>query len=153
MTYNANSVDEYIAQLPKERQEAIEKLRNLALHNLPKGFSEGIIYKMIGFFVPLEIYPAGYHCAKKEPEPLPFVQFASQKNFIAMYNMGLYADKELYDWFVEEYPKHSKYKLDMGKSCVRFKKIDDIPYDLISELLRKMSVEDWISLYEKNIKK
>lgn len=150
MTYDSNSIDEYIAQLPDERVAAMNKLRKLAQDNLPKGFTEGIIYKMMGYFVPLETYPAGYHCAKKEPEPLPFLNMASQKNFIAVYHMGLYANQELYDWFVAEYPKHCKYKLDMGKSCIRFKKLEDIPYDLLAELFSKMSVQDWIALYEKN---
>ena len=144
------TVLEYISQLPEDRVEAIEKLRVLATKNLPKGFEEGILYKMIGYYVPLSLYPNGYHCAKKNPEPLPFINIASQKGFIAIYHMGLYADTKLYEWFVSEYPKHCKSKMDMGKSCIRFKKIDDIPYDLLAELFQKMSVEDWIKLYEKN---
>lgn len=106
---------------------------------------------MIGWTVPLQTYPAGYHCTPNTP--LPFLNLASQKNFIALYNMGLYAQKDIYDWFVEEYPKHCKTKLDMGKSCIRFKKMDDIPLALIGELCRKMSPKQWIDLYEKVYKK
>ena len=137
--------------IPEERKTSFNKLRETIIENLPKGFSEVLTYGMIGYVVPHDLYPDGYHCDSKLP--LPFVNIASQKNFIALYNMGIYAKPELLDWFVKEYPKHCKYKLDMGKSCVRFKKVDDIPYKLIGELMTKMSVKDWISLYEKNIKR
>ena len=151
MKYSASTPEEYIAQIPDERKEVMQKLRSAILKNLPKGFEEGINYGMIGYFVPHSIYPDGYHCS---PElPLPFISIASQKNSINLYHMGIYADKNLYDWFVSEYPKYSKRKLDMGKSCVRFKKIDEIPYDLIGELCTKMTVEQWVDLYEKNVKK
>ncbi len=144
------SVADYVNQLPEERKTAIEKLRALINASLKGSFEECINYNMIGFVVPHSTYPDGYHCS---PElPLPFMDLASQKNFIALYHMGVYADKEIYDWFVSEYPKHAKYKLDMGKSCIRFKKVDDIPYELIEQLIQKMSVTDWIKLYEKNIK-
>jgi len=106
---------------------------------------------MLGYVVPHSVYPDGYHCDPKQP--LPFMGLASQKNFISFYHMGLYADKKLMDWFTKEYPKHAKSKLDMGKSCIRFKKMDDIPFKLIGELVKKMSAKDWISLYEKNLKK
>ena len=151
MQIKANSPEEYISAVPEERKEVISKLREVILKNIPKGFEEQMNYGMIGYVVPHSIYPDGYHCDTSLP--LPFMNLASQKNFVAVYHMGIYSDPKLLEWFTTEYPKHSKYKLDMGKSCVRFKKIDDIPYDLISELLRKMSVEDWISLYEENIKK
>jgi len=151
MQYEAKTVDQYIDLIPEERKGPVEKLRKTLKENLPKGFEEGINYKMIGFYVPHSIYPDGYHCDTKLP--LPFANIASQKNFVALYHMGLYADKTLMEWFVSEYPKHCKYKLDMGKSCVRFKKIDDIPYELIAELCKKISVDDWISTYEANIKK
>lgn len=150
MQYKASHPEEYIDQLPKERQVVIKKLRKLIVENIPKGFSETISYGMIGYVVPHEIYPKGYHCDPKLP--LPFMSIASQKNFVALYHMGIYADKKLYEWFVEEYPKHSKYKLDMGKSCIRFKRMDDIPYDLIEELVKKMTVNEWIDLYESNVK-
>lgn len=151
MQYEATSPDDYIKQLPDDRKEVVQKLRQTIKDNLPPGFEEGISYKMIGFFVPHSTYPGGYHCDPKLP--LPFINIASQKNFIALYHMGMYVNKEVYDWFVAAYPKHCKYKLDMGKSCVRFKKVDDIPYDLIAELVSKMSPADWIDLYEKNLKK
>jgi uncharacterized protein YdhG (YjbR/CyaY superfamily) len=146
MTYEANTPEEYIAQIPEERKQPIEKLRTVIKQNLPKGFEEGILYKMIGFYVPLSSYPNGYHC--QPGTPLPFINIASQKNSINLYHSGIYAKKELHDWFVAEYPKHCKRKLDMGKSCIRFKKIEEIPYDLIAELCSKMTVKEWITLYE-----
>lgn len=151
MQYQANTVDDYIAQLPEDRQAPVQKLRKIFQRHLPKGFEEGILYKMIGFYVPHSVYPDGYHCNPKDP--LPFVNIASQKNFVALYHSGIYAKKELLDWFVSEYPKHCKYKLDMGKSCVRFKKMEDIPYKLIEELAGKMTTKEWIDIYEKAIKK
>ena len=151
MQLNANTVKEYLKKVPKERSEYFSNLRETILANLPKGFNEQLNYGMIGYVVPHEIYPAGYHCDPKLP--LPFVNIASQKNFIGFYHMGIYANPGLLEWFVKEYPKHSDTKLDMGKSCVRFKKMDKIPYDLIGKLMGKMSVNDWIKLYEKNIKK
>ena len=151
MKYEANSVEEYIAQIPEERQVVVEKLRVIIKKNLPKGFEEGMNYNMIGYYVPHTIYPAGYHCDTSLP--LPFINVASQKNSINLYHNGIYAKKELLDWFVAEYPKHCKRKLDMGKSCIRFKKIDDIPYDLIAELCTKITVDEWIAIYETAIKK
>ncbi|WP_046744759.1 DUF1801 domain-containing protein [Kordia zhangzhouensis] len=150
MKYTANSIEAYIEQLPEERKEPITRLRNILLENLPDGFSEQVNYNMPSFVVSHAIYPGGYHCDPKLP--LPFISYASQKNFVALYHMGIYAKKELLDWFVAEYPKHCKYKLDMGKSCIRFKKMNDIPYELIAELAKKMSPNDWIELYEKNVK-
>ena len=151
MKIAANTTDDYIAQLPEERQQAVSKLCEIFRTNLPEGFQETLSYGMIGFVVPNSVYPAGYHCDTKLP--LPFINIASQKNFIALYHMGIYANKNLLDWFVAEYPKHCTTKLDMGKSCIRFKKIDKIPYDLISELATKMTVSDWINLYEHQIKR
>lgn len=151
MQSKATTVDQYLAELPEDRRIAMEKLRNIALQNLPKGFKEVMSYGMLGYVVPHEIYPNGYHCT---PElPLPFFNIASQKNSINIYHMVLYGDKKMHDWFVAEYPKHCKSKLDMGKSCVRFKKMDDIPYDLIGELLTKVTVENWIEQYEKMLKR
>ena len=146
MTSEAKNPDEYISSLPEERKIYMEKLRNVILKNLPKGFEEGMNYGMMGYYVPHAIYPKGYHC--KPSDPLPFMGFASQKNTINFYHMGIYANKDLYDWFVAEYPKYSTRKLDMGKSCIRFKKFDEIPFDLIGELVTKISVEDWIATYE-----
>jgi len=150
MNNKANSPEEYIDQLPHERQAVISKLRTILLNNLPKGFEEQMSYGMLGYVVPHTSYPEGYHCDPKLP--LPFINLASQKNFVALYHSGIYADKKLHDWFVKEYPKHCKYKLDMGKSCVRFKKMNDVPYELITELCGKMTPEAWIALYEKNVK-
>lgn len=151
MTYDAKTPEDYISQVPEERQDALKKLRKTINDNLPKGFKECINYNMIGYVVPHDIYPDGYHCDQKLP--LPFMSFASQKNSINFYHNGIYANPELHDWFIKEYPKHCKRKLDMGKSCVRFKKIDEIPYELIAELVKKMSVEQWISIYESALKK
>lgn len=151
MQYKATSPDDYISQIPEERQEVAKKLQKTIKDNLPPGFEEGIQYGMIGYYVPHSIYPDGYHCTPKEP--LPFMSFASQKNSINLYHSGIYAVPAIHDWFVKEYPKHCSRKLDMGKSCIRFKKIDEIPFDLIAELCTKLSVEEWIDIYETNIKK
>ena len=151
MQYKATSPEDYISQIPKEREEAMKKLRKVIQDNLPKGFEEGMNYNMIGYYVPHSLYPDGYHC--DTTLPLPFMNIASQKNFVAVYHMGMYAKKELLDWFTAEYPKHCKYKLDMGKSCVRFKKIEDIPYELIGQLTAKMSADKWIQVYENAFKK
>lgn len=151
MTSNAATPDDYLASLPEERREVIQKIRTTILKNLPKGFSEEMQYGMLGFVVPHSLYPEGYHCDPKIA--LPFLSLASQKNFIALYHMGIYADEKLLSWFVSEYPKHSRRKLDMGKSCIRFKKVDDIPYALLGELAGKMSPEEWMALYEKTYKK
>jgi len=151
MTSKSETPEAYINQLPEDRKAAITKLNNLIKKHMPRGLEAGMGYGMLAYYVPKSIYPAGYHC--KPFPPLPFINLASQKNFIALYHSGMYAKKELYDWFVAEYPNHCKYKLDMGKSCVRFKKIDDIPFDLIEQLLGKMSVEEWITIYENAIKK
>lgn len=151
MQYKADSPKQYIEQLPLERQKAISKLRSSILNNLPKGFEEQISYGMLGYVVPHSIYAPGYHVNAKLP--LPFINLGSQKNYVALYHSGLYTDKNLMDWFRNEYPKNCKYKLDMGKSCIRFKKLDDIPYELIGELCKKISVEDWINTYQKQISK
>ena len=151
MQSTALSIDDYMKELPQDRQEAIKRLRKEILKNLPDGFEEVMSYGMIGFVVPHSLYPPGYHC---NPElPLPFLNIASQKNFIAVYHMGVYSNKALLDWFVKEYPKHSSAKLDMGKSCIRFKKPENIPYKLIGELAGKISVADWITMYESLYKK
>jgi uncharacterized protein YdhG (YjbR/CyaY superfamily) len=145
------TVENYIEQLPEDRKAAMQELRKIFSENLPEGFQECISYGMIGYVVPHSIYPAGYHCDVKLP--LPFMNLASQKSHIAVYHMGIYADSELLSWFQEEYLKQVKGKLDMGKSCIRFKKPEQIPFALFAELAKKMTVQDWISLYEKNYKK
>lgn len=147
MPNKPSTVEEYIKELPQERIESFNKLRNIILKNIPKGFEECISYGMVGYVVPHKLYPKGYHC--NPSLPLPFASIASQKNFIALYHMGLYSSKELMKWFVDEYPKHSKAKLDMGKSCIRFKKEEDIPFKLIGELLKKTTVKSWVEEYEK----
>ncbi len=150
MQSQSKTAEGYIREVPSERLEAFTTLRNTILKNIPKGFEECMSYGMIGYVVPHNIYPAGYHCDPKTP--LPFVSIASQKNFIALYHMGLYENPELLAWFVEEYPRHCKTKLDMGKGCIRFKKPDDIPFKLIGELLKKVSVKEWITRYEEAFK-
>ena len=151
MQYNATSPENYIEQLPPERQEPMRQLRKTILDKLPEGFEEQMSYGMIGYVVPHSLYPAGYHCDTKLP--LPFMNIASQKNFIAFYHMGIYANPDLLAWFQAEFPKHVKTKLDMGKSCIRFKKPEQIPFALLGELVTKMTPEDWIDLYEENYRR
>lgn len=151
MKASGKTVTEILTSVPQDRVEPFNKLHDVIVKNLPKGFEPGISYGGLGYVVPHTIYPAGYHC--KPSEPLPFAGIASQKNSINFYHMGIYSDKKLNDWFVAEYPKHTSQKLDMGKSCIRFKKFDDIPYKLIGELMKKMSVKKWINIYESNLKK
>ncbi len=146
MQSTAQTPDDYVANLPDDRKPAIEKLRETFTKNLPRGFEEEISYGMIGYVVPHRIYPNGYHCDPKLP--LPFLSIASQKNFVAVYHMGIYANPVLLDWFVSEYPKHTKAKLDMGKSCIRFKKMDQIPFNLFADLAVKVTPDQWIELYE-----
>jgi Domain of unknown function (DU1801) len=151
MKQNGKTVKEILTNLPAERAEPFNKLHDFIVKNLPKGFEPAISYGGLGYVVPHTLYPAGYHC--KPSEPLPFAGIASQKNSINFYHMGIYADPKLLEWFVTEYPKHCKQKLDMGKSCIRFNKMDDIPYKLIGELMKKISVKEWINIYETTIKK
>ena len=129
MKTEGNTVEAILSNVPPERAEAFNTLHQTILKNLPEGFEAAMSYGMLGYLVPHRIYPAGYHC--KPTEPLPFASIASQKNSINFYHMGIYSNHELLDWFVAEYPKHSKQKLDMGKSCIRFKKLEEIPYELI----------------------
>ena len=144
-----STVKEYINSLPEERKQVIEHFLKTLKDNLPNGFEEVISYGMPGYVVPHSIYPDGYHC--NPSLPLPFIGLASQKNFVALYHMGFNANPELLKWFMGEYPKHCKSKLDMGKSCIRFKKLEQIPYDLIAELAGKMTVQGWITIYEKKL--
>ncbi|MDV2448720.1 hypothetical protein CMU93_14550 [Elizabethkingia anophelis] len=147
----SNLIQTYLEKVPDERKMTFEKLFNAIHDNLPTGFELTEAYGMLTWVVPLSSYPAGYHCAPGTP--LPFLSLASQKNFLAFYHMGIYADKDLLEWFQESYTQHAKYKLDMGKSCVRFKKMDDIPYGIIAELSTKISPEMWIEKYETVFKK
>ena len=151
MQSKAATVDQYLSEVPPERQAAMNKLRKVISKNLPKGFKEGMGYGMMGYSVPHSIYPAGYHCNPKDP--LPFAGIASQKNSINFYHMGIYADPKLLKWFTDEYAKTGQGKLDMGKSCMRFKKPENIPFDLIGELCTKITVETWIEMYETNLKR
>ncbi len=146
----ATTVNEILNSLPEDRAAHVHKLHEVILKNLPDGFEAGISYGALGYVVPHARYPAGYHC--KPIEPLPFASIASQKSSISFYHMGMYADPRLLEWFVTEYPKHSKQKLDMGKSCVRFKQFNEIPYALIGELMTKMSADAWIRLYETELR-
>ncbi len=143
--------DAYIKALPDERKQVIRQLREALLQNLPEGFEETMSYGMIAYVVPHRIYPEGYHSNPKQP--LPFINIASQKQHIALYHMGLYSDPHLMTWFLQEYPKHSRRKPDIGKSCIRFKQIDEIPYELIAQLATKMKVREWIHLYEKTLQR
>ena len=141
----------YLNQLAADRKQAMEQLREILLQNLPQGFTETMQYGMISYVVPHNLYPMGYHCDAKLP--LPFISIGSQKNYIALHHLGMYADAELVAWFQNEYPKHSKTKLDMGKGCIRFKNISQIPLPLIAELAAKWTPEKWIEVYEKTFKK
>lgn len=151
MQSKARTPQEYVDSLPEERKRVISELRKVIRKNLPKGFAEVMAYGMLGYVVPHSLYPAGYHCDPKQP--LPFMCLASQKNFVALYHMGIYSDKHLLLWFTKEYAKRSTAKLDMGKSCIRFKKLDTIPYTLIGELAGKMTPGEWIEVYEKVMKR
>jgi len=146
MQSTATTVDEYLASLPDDRQAVMTDLRKAIKKSIPKGFQEVMGYGMPGWVVPHSMYPDGYHC---DPElPLPFLSLASQKNHIAVYHMGVYSSGDLLEWFRAEWPKHSAKKLDMGKSCIRFKTAADVPVALIGELASKMTPQQWIEIYE-----
>jgi uncharacterized protein YdhG (YjbR/CyaY superfamily) len=138
--------DAYVLSLPDDRKQAINKLRDTIKQHLPNGFVETMQYGMISYVVPHSIYPKGYHC--KPTDALPFLSIVSQKNFIAIYHMGMYGDPTLLNWFQQGYAKAFTAKLDIGKSCIRFKKLDQIPFALIGELSTKMTVKEWIDSYE-----
>ena len=151
MQSKAATVAAYLRELPDDRRPAVKKLRKVIKDNLPKGFKEAMGYGMPAYVVPHKLYPDGYHC---NPElPLPFINFASQKNYVALYHMGIYADPKLLAWFRKQWPKHVSTKLDMGKSCIRFKKPDAIPFELVGELCQKMTPADWISRYEAQVRR
>jgi uncharacterized protein YdhG (YjbR/CyaY superfamily) len=146
----ALTIEDYIAGLPPERQEVVAKLCAVLRDNLPAGFAETISYGLPGWVVPKSVYPAGYHCDPKLP--LPFVSVGSQSAHVALYHMGLYADPALMAWFTGEWPKHTDTPLDIGKSCLRFKKLDRIPYGLVGALAARMTPADWIALYERALR-
>ncbi len=151
MKPNNSAVETILENIPEERKEAFERLHQIIVDHLPAGLEPGLSYGNLGYVVPHSLYPAGYHC--KPSEPLPLAWIASQKNSINFYHMGIYADPKLMDWFIAEYPKHSTQKLDMGKSCMRFKKPEHIPFELIGQLMEKMTAQDWIDMYESLYKK
>ena len=148
---NKDSIKDYINSLASDRKTTITQLINVIEQNIPKGFEKVMNYGMPSFVIPHTIYPNGYHC--DTTLPLPFIGVSNQKSSISLHHMGLYADPELLNWFKSEYPKHSNTKLDMGKSCIRFKKFNEIPYELIGILSNKMTVKNWIDIYEQNINK
>ncbi len=151
MQSQATTADQYINELPEVRKDVLQKLRETVVKNLPKGFEETMQYGMITYVVPHNLYPKGYHC--KPTDALPFLSIASQKNHIAFYHMGIYIDPDLLKWFTAEYPKHAKGKLDMGKSCIRFKNPNNIPFELLGELTTKITVDEWIAKYENVLKR
>lgn len=141
----AKTIEEYLAELPPDRRDAINAVRKVILKNLPKGYEEMMQYGMIGYAVPLKLYPAGYHCDPSQP--LCYCALASQKNYLSLYLMCVYGDKETHKWFVKEYKASGK-KLDMGKSCIRFKKLDDLPLDVIGQAVARMPVRKLIEWNE-----
>ncbi|MBN2875953.1 MAG: DUF1801 domain-containing protein [Spirochaetales bacterium] len=140
------SIEQYIESAPEKWRKSIILLRKIIKDNLPKRFEETMNYGMIGYVVPKHLYPQGYHA--KKGEPLPFINIAAQKNHLSLYHLGIYINEELHSWFIESYEKSTNKKINMGKSCIRFKKDDDIPYDLIQALVKKITVEEWIRMYE-----
>ena len=145
MQSKATTVDAYLAELPEDRILPMTQLRKLLKKNLPKGFKEVMVYGSIGYVVPHAMYSAGYHTDPSAP--LPFINLASQKNFIALYHMAISADPKLLSWFTKSYQEADIGRLDMGKSCIRFTNMAKIPYGLIGELASKMTPEQWISVY------
>lgn len=144
-------VAEFLANLPEDRRHAVAALRQAVRERLPKGFQETVAKGMLHWVVPHSTYPAGYHC--NPADPLPFLSLANCKNSICLYHMGIYADPELHAWFASEYAQQVKTRLDMGKSCVRFKKPEQIPFALVGELASKITPAEWISRYEAAFKK
>jgi hypothetical protein len=145
MQSKAATVAQYLKELPDDRREAIEAIRAVILKHLPKGYEEGMQYGMIGYYVPHTLYPPGYHCDPKQP--LPFASLASQKNHMALYTMTVYSDPEVQAWFTKAWTAKG-HKLDMGKSCIRFKKLEDVPLDVVGQLMKKVSVKQYIQTYE-----
>jgi len=148
MQSKATTVDQYLAELPEDRRTAIEAVRKVILKNLDKDYEEGMQYGMIGYYVPHRIYPKGYHCDPKQP--LPFANLASQKNHMALYMMCVYGESELARWFRDAWAKTGK-KLDMGKSCLRFKKVENLALDVIGEAIKRMPAKKYIAHCEVGI--
>jgi uncharacterized protein YdhG (YjbR/CyaY superfamily) len=145
MHSKATTVAQYLRELPDDRRAAIKTVRTTMREHLPSGYQEGMQYGMIGYFVPHKVYPAGYHCDPSQP--LPFAHLASQKNHMAVYLFGMYADSKIEKWFRDQWAKTGK-KLDMGKSCIRFRKLEDLPLDLIGQTIAKIPVDHMIRQYE-----
>ncbi len=150
MTITAKNVAEYIEQIPDNQKELFLSILNIIRKNIPQGFEECINYKMPSWVVPHSLYGSGYHCDPKLP--LPFLAVGIQKNSVNLYHMGIYADTELYNWFINEYDNLDLKKLDIGKSCMRFKKIEEFPKNLVGDLIQKTNPTDWINIYEKAFK-
>lgn len=153
MQSQAKTVEQYLAELPEDRRAALQAVRKVILANLDRGYAEVMSYGMIGYCVPHSVYPAGYHCDPKQP--LPFAGLASQKGHMSLYMMGLYFDQQegskatgVLDWFQKAWAKSGK-KLDMGKSCIRFKKLEDLPLDVIGEAVRRVPTSAYIATYER----
>jgi len=151
MNYDVSSIEEYIDALEEDRTIIIKKIYGILKEHLPKGFEEAFQYQMISFVVPLKRYPKGY--LNRKDEPLPFISLASQKHHIAIYHYGIYSNQNLLKWAQNRYKEMTGKRLDMGKSCLRFKKMDEIPYTFIEELAEKMSVEEFIASIEQVGKK
>ena len=145
MQSKAATVKESLASLPPDRRTALEAVRKVINDNLDKGFEEGMSYGMMGWYVPHSIYPGGYHCNPEQP--LPFAGLASQKNAMSLYLMCTYGDKSQRDTFVSEWKKTGK-KLDMGKSCIRFKKLEDLPLDVIGRAIKRVSLKGYVAAYD-----
>ena len=145
MISKATTVEAYMAELSPGRRAALEEVRGVILDNLPKGYEEGMQFGMIGYYVPHEVYPPGYHCDPKQP--LPFAGLASQKNHMSLYFMCVYGNPEQEGWFRSAWAATGK-KLDTGKSCVRFKKVADLPLEVIGETVRRVPVKKFIEFYE-----
>jgi hypothetical protein len=146
----ASTPETYIASLPEDRRPIIAAIRKVINDNLPPGFEETSSYG-IGWVVPHSMYPPGYHCDSSTP--LGFMGLVSQKRHISLYSMCLYGSNKHLEWFRREWPKHSKKKLDMGKSCIRFAKPEDVPLELIGQLAARVSPRQWIEIYESSMKK
>lgn len=144
----ARTVDAYLAELPADRRAALEAVRGVLLRNLPEGYEEGMQYGMIGYYVPHSRYPAGYHCDVRQP--LPFASLGAQKNHLAVYLMCVYGSPEHAAWFQQAWAQTGK-KLDMGKSCVRFKKVEDLALDVLGEAVARVPVDAYIATYEANL--
>ncbi len=149
MQSKATTVRDYLAELPSDRRAAIEAVRKVVLENLDDDFEEGMQYGMIGYYVPHRVYPAGYHCDPRQP--LPFAGLASQKNHMSLYLMSVYADGAEENWLRDRFAKAGK-KLDMGKCCIRFKTLEDLPLSVIGEAVRRVTVKRHIEHYESAIR-